>query len=86
MTALCFLPLALESLDRATGEDKFQVSEPVILAVSIGSKIFMFPLGFLAFLNTSMTLGILVMNSLFVCFTPVWYRWLKGQWRLSKDP
>ena len=85
LTGLCLSLLTVEWLDLATGEDKVQVSETTLLAASIGSKIFMFPLGYLTLINTSMALGFCALNSLFIGFMPVWYRWLKEQWRRSKQ-
>ena len=82
---LCLVVLLVEGLDQATGEDKVQTSEAALLAASIVLKVLMFPLGYLMLLNTSMALGFLALNSLFIGFTPVWYRWLKEKWGRSKQ-
>ena len=73
-TGVCLSILALEWLDRATGEDKVAISDSVLASASIGARLFLFPIGYAIHWNGSMAIGLLLVNSLIVGFSPVWIR------------
>ncbi len=80
LTMMCGVVRFAEGMDRAMGEDKFQISGELYDIASNAFLILLFPTGYLVLLNGSMALGIFTLNSLLVCYSPIWIRYLWTRW------
>jgi hypothetical protein len=81
----CIMILVMEGLDQALGEDNFHAANWVVELAYWLAKILLLPIGYLIYFNGSLAIGLLAFNSLIVCCSPLWIRWLLQRNRTAQQ-
>lgn len=77
--------LVLKGLDQALGEEKFHAANWVVELAYWLAKVLLLPIGYLIHFNGSLAIGLLALNSLIVCCSPLWIRWLLQRNRTAQQ-
>ena len=75
LTAIAGLTLiqgAWERFDDIEGHGIYQISDHTLELTTTAAHALAFPLGYASYFNGSWLIGLLLMNSPLVCFSPVW--------------